>query len=290
MMIIKKGLKVKLRTLFCALWALSVAPLAWGEDAVIWPHFDSPPHIILDGDYQGQGSTDSIIRFYQKNLPQYTHVDTEMNFKRFFQYVEDRTKTVCAIGADKTPERLELLYYAPPTTIELAVTVVIKKSRWDDFGNTHTVSLEKVLQDPDSDGMFIRGRSYTAEADALLEKYGDDPHVQIKPITEDRMFKMLLAERIDYIVLAPSVANYLAEQSNAKVVSMEIEEIQPYTLGYTVCNKTETGKKIIQNISDILHQQRANPEYLAMLTKWQDDNSRQRIKKIYTEDLLERME
>jgi uncharacterized protein (TIGR02285 family) len=264
------------------------------KEVVAWSLFDSPPSIIIDGEYKGQGNVDLLINFYQSQLLTYSHENLVMNFKRFFKYVDSKSRTVCAIGAGKNPKRMKVLYYSHPTTIELGKSLVIRKEAVGKFKkeNQSKVSIEHILAKTNLTGILVAGRSYAPAVNKIIEKHVSNNRIQIKSIKEKQLIKRLMRSRIDFFLHTPSVVNYLAKEQGQEndILTLPISEAPSYTLGYTVCNKTDTGKRVIQNINSLLQQKRSSPEYLSILEKWQNENSLKQIQTIYREDFIFRLD
>mgnify|MGYP000123056442 CR=1 FL=1 len=264
---------------------------ALSKNEVIWPLFDSPPSIILEGTNQGQGNVDLIMQFIQNTLRDYSHVNMVMNYERFFKFAQSNTITVCAIGVDKTPDRLKFLYYSVPTTIELAPAMIVRKDELKNFIAQQEVSLKETLNNTQLKGVFVAGNTYTSEADILIDTYKNKAHINIKNYRKAQLLELLMRKRIDYFLHPPSAINYLTMQLGKERIfaSLVVKEIPSHTLGYTVCNKTLTGKRVIEEVSMLLRRKRSSLEYLDMLGKWQDKNSLQQILKIYHDDFLNQM-
>ena len=264
------------------------------KENITWSLFDSPPSIILDGPYKGQGNVDLLIKLYQSQLLNFSHQNLVMNFKRFFKYVDTKEKTVCAIGAGKNPKRMKILYYSHPTTIELGKSLVIRKEAASKFitQSQNEASIEHILAKTQLTGTLVAGRSYAPAVDKIIEKYVTNNRIKIKSIKEKQLIKLLLRSRIDFFLHTPSVVNYLAKAQGQEnnILTLAIKEAPSYTLGYTVCNKTETGKKVIQDINALLQQKRSSPEYLSILEKWQNPNSLKQIRMIYREDFIHKLD
>lgn len=264
------------------------------KERVYWSLFDSPPSIILDGAYKGQGNVDLLIDFYQSRLLTFSHKNVVMNFKRFFKYTETKSKTVCAIGAGKNPKRMKILYYSHPTTIELGKSIVIRKEDINKFKTKYqsAVSIAEVFSQTDLKGILVAGRSYAPAVNKIIEQNVSANRIPIKSIKEKQLIKLLLRSRIDFFLHTPSVVNYLAkEQGQEKaILTLAIQEAPSYTLGYTVCNKTPLGKKVIQHINALLVQERSNPKFWSMLEKWQNESSLKQIQKIYREDFIHNLD
>jgi uncharacterized protein (TIGR02285 family) len=264
------------------------------KETVSWSLFDSPPSIILDGQYKGQGNVDLLIDFYQSQLLTFSHENVVMNFKRFFKYVGSKNKTVCAIGAGKNPKRIRILYYSHPTTIELGKSLIIRKDAVSKFKNEqqNEVSIKHILEKTQLKGVLVAGRSYAPAVEKIIDEQVANNRIKIKSIKEKQLIQQLLRSRIDFFLHTPSVVNYLtkAQGREKDILTLPIKEAPLYTLGYTVCNKTDTGKRVIQNINALLQQKRSSPEYLSILEKWQNENSLKQIQTIYREEFIHKLD
>ena len=262
------------------------------ENKVIWPLFDMPPNHILKGPIKGQGNVDLLLKFHQKHLQNYSHVNMVMNYLRFFNFAENPKVTVCAIGMFKTPERLQKFYYSVPSYIEMAPEMIVRKADLKKFTTKRKVSLKETLNNVELRGAFAAGRSYSPEVNILIDEYKDEKHVNIHPIREVQLFKMLLNKRIDYSIHASSLINYMTIGLGIEDTyeSLIINEFPHYNLGYTVCSKTVTGRAIIDDISVLLLNERSKQEYFEILTKWKDEKTLNRLLKIYNNDFVNRVD
>jgi uncharacterized protein (TIGR02285 family) len=93
---------------------------------------------------------------------------------------------------------------------------------------------------------------------------------------------MLLKNRIDYIIYYPQD---LASINQDRVVleSYTIADSPPYFLGHVACSKTETGKKIIAHVDDILQQAYLSNEFYYAHEKWLITGDLPKLRKYYFE-------
>jgi len=102
---------------------------------------------------------------------------------------------------------------------------------------------------------------------------------------------MLMAGRIDALPGSPEEAIYLAETLGIRdqIMTLNIEENQgdpEAYLGYVTCSKNEWGKTAINNINQVLLEQRGTERYRAAYERWLDPSSFEGYRKFYKEVFL----
>ncbi len=271
----------KLGILLFFLFAFQIEGITANKE-VLWPIFDDPPAgSILQGPYKGQGRADLLGDFFQRKLPEYHFKRIEMNFSRFFAFVEDG-KTICAFGTDKTPERERILYFSIPALITVSDTLIIRKDLLHTLGGHKEISLAQLIERKNLRGVFVRGKSYTPIIDAIIARHSKEKQIEIGNFTPEQMLKMLVHNRKDYMVGEPSTINFLAYQLGLEgsFSSVFVQEMKPYRISYCTCSKTGLGAQVIASINHILRNERRSEIYLNILSRWDNQNGKQLITKI----------
>ena len=103
---------------------------------------------------------------------------------------------------------------------------------------------------------------------------------------------MLKLNRLDALIILPEEAIYQAEKLGIKdeIMTLTIEENQvgyESWLSYVGCSKTEWGKKIIENIDQILLVQRPTKKYREAYERWLDESSLENYRKLYDKVFLQ---
>jgi uncharacterized protein (TIGR02285 family) len=265
---------------------------AWTKDSISWMESATPPFFIQEGDFKGQGYVETINNILIENLPGYNHTRIQANLSRHYQQWKQGEKS-CAPSMYKTKEREEFVYFSVPSTFSLPIVLIINKKNFLAFGGSKTVSLTNILQSDKFVIGRINNRSFGAEFDNTLDNYGNDKNTFVYegPDLLGGLFKMLMAGRIDALPGSPEEAIYLAETMGIRdqIMTLNIEENQndpEAYLGYIACSKNEWGKTAINNINQVLLEQRGTERYRAAYERWLDPSSLEGYRKLYKEVFL----
>lgn len=266
--------------------------VAWTKDSISWMESATPPFFIHEGDLKGQGYVEAINNILIENLPEYDHTKTLANLSRHYQQWKQGEKS-CAPSMYKTKEREKFAYFSIPSTYSLPIVLIINKKNFSAFGGSKTVSLTSILQSNKFVIGRINNRSFGAEFDNTLDSYGNEKNIFVYEGADllAGLFKMLMAGRIDALPGSPEEAIYLAETMGIRdqIMTLNIEENQGHSesyLGYMACSKNEWGKAAINNINQVLLEQRGTERYRAAYERWLDPSSLEGYRKLYKEVFL----
>ncbi len=266
--------------------------VAWTKDSISWMESTTPPFFIHEGGFKGQGYVETINNILIENLPEYDHTKTLANLSRHYQQWKQGEK-FCAPSMYKTKEREQFVYFSVPSTFSLPIVLIINKENFLAFGGSKTVSLTSILQSNKFVIGRINNRSFGAEFDDTIDNYGTDKNVFVYEGDDllGGLFKMLMAGRIDALPGSPEEAIYLAETLGIRdqIMTLNIEENQgdpEAYLGYVTCSKNEWGKTAINNINQVLLEQRGTERYRAAYERWLDPSSFEGYRKFYKEVFL----
>ena len=261
-------------------------------DSIMWMGSATPPFFIHDGVYKGQGYVEVINNILIENLPDYNHTEVEANLSRQNQQWKQGEKA-CSPSKYRTEERKKFLYFSMPSTFSLPIVLIINKNNYSTFGGEKTVNLASILQSNKFVIGRIKNRSFGAEFDTILDNYGNDKNIFVYegPALLVDLLKMLMAGRIDAIPGSPEEAMYFAETMGVRdqIMTLNIEENQDdhdSYLGYAACSKNEWGKTAIDNINQVLLEQRGTERYRAAYERWLDPSSIEGYRKKYKDVFL----
>lgn len=255
----------------------------------IWVLRQWPPYSIYEGEFPGEGYGQEYLKIIQENMPNIDFtIDTQTNFKRMMSLAGDKEE-IGSQGFIKTPEREKVLYYSIPAEVHLPLRIFfVRGSSILKSENQKSVSLEYLLKNPDYVTAIEKGRSYSSGLDKLLS---ESKSVQRRTNTSsDGLIKMLIEERIDYLIEYPASVAYVFRNSPESIrvlYSLEIEESNNILIGHYVFSKTDFGKEFIDNVNKILQVQLKTKRYRTAAEKWLDTNSIEVYRKAYKEQLLE---
>ncbi|MGD9213068.1 MAG: TIGR02285 family protein [Desulfobacteraceae bacterium] len=260
---------------------------------VVWAVADRPTSYILEGEDKGKGAVDEVYALLQENLTEYQHKNQEMTFARIIKQME-HGKNVCACGFKK-PEREEVGIFSQPAIISVPFSIVTKKKHLPEmFNNVDSISLEKLLKNKSITCGVTQKRSYGSITELI--NIEQNKNISVHTNTSN-LTKMLLLDRVDYIIEIPSFPIYMAKQLKKEdpllnqnqdpLVSIGIEEnTNKVLLASIFCTKNQWGNDIMKKIDDILSREKAKPQYLKMLERWYDEKSRLVIRKHYNTEFI----
>ena len=274
------------------LFTFLIPTTALTEDTIDWMEADAPPFFIHEGEFKGQGYEDLITDILIENLPQYKHSHMQANISRHYQQWKQGEKS-CGLAMYKTPERMEFAYFSIPSVFTLPTVLIINKEKFNTFGGMKTVSLTDILKSQKYVVGRSRNRSYGLEFDNTLNEHGNDQNIFAYegPELTLNLFKMLLAGRIDALSGLPEEAMFLAEKMGIRdqIMTLNIAENQVNhnaSLSYVACSKNEWGKTAIDNINQVLLEQRGTERYRVAYERWLDPSSIEGYRKLYKEEFL----
>lgn len=250
------------------------------SQTVTWAIADRPTSYILRGKDKGRGAVDELYSLLQKHLKDYQHKNHEMSFARVLQQMKCG-KNVCACGF-KSGKREEVGLFSQPAIIAMPYSIVTKKEHLSQiFSNAHSISLEKLIKNKSITGGITQERSYGSITAVINEN--QNKNIDILANTSN-LIKMLILDRVDYIIEIPSFAVYMVKQFQPQISLQSIsiiENTNEILFARIFCTKNQWGKNIIRKIDKILDQEKGTPEYLELMERWYDENSRLIIRRYY---------
>lgn len=257
---------------------LSLACAAQAGETITWAMFNIPPLAIGSGPTKGQGIQDRVIRHLAEHLPAYEHQEVVAPIARASAEMQ-LGHHWCALFLRK-PEREAWAEFSLPALMALPNWVVIRRtqlSRFQTFGTP--LSLETLLADPSLRISVERERAYGSQIDPLL-----------KPLTRlslhldtPQAVKMLLAERFDYFLESPAVAQYTArtlDLPDALIALPTNESGTPY-LVRVACAKNAWGQQVIDEVNAVLRAERPKATYRRLMERWLDPAGVAEIRRHY---------
>jgi uncharacterized protein (TIGR02285 family) len=260
---------------------------AFARETVLWAVLDFPPFQIRDGEYQGSGSFDGLLNLLVGLLPEYDHDVVTMNFARREEEIRQGQR-LCTPGLFRTAAREKLLAFSLPALIHLDNRLVFLAARAERFEVAHSLDLESLLKRSDLVGGIIAERSFAPNIDPLLRQYAKAPNVVVRPMKSSQVFELLINGEIDYTVLFPHEAAFLARQSHhpKEIALRPIAGTPPYIFTHVACTKGPWGEAMIARIDRILQEQRRTPEYRILSERWYDESDKVLIRKYYPQMLV----
>lgn len=244
---------------------LAFSTQANAAEKITWMVLDWPPWMILKGENQGKGRFNHILKTAQENLPQYDHVNEEMNWSRFWHEVKSGTDLCYPFGL-KTGKRESLVYYSEPHTFVLPNAVIMKKETVEKLGFPASLSIVDLLKDQRFNGYAQKNRSFTKLVDDLLKQHEPDANLARVSESAESLVRMVKSGRIDYIIEYPIVASYYdrIKGEPGGLSSIPIAEMEPFAYVYMCCTRNTWGKRVIERWNKVLRRIKPTPEYRKM--------------------------
>ena len=276
-----RRLSAKLLGTLALLLALPQAPQA--RETIQWIVIDFPPFMIRSGPHLGSGSMDGLLDFLIPRLPEYDHELTTVSIARREAELKNPSRYLCTSSLYRTPEREKLVVFSIPALIHLHNRLVFLSEKADSFSNGQAIDLESLLKRRELFGGFISLRSYAPNIDPIVAQYAKMPNVVHRPLTAMQMFDLLAKREIDYTILFPHEAVFLAKLRGFKesFVIRPIAGTIPYTLTQVACVKGAPGEEVIARVNRILKEQRQSPEYRQLSERWYNEEDKVLIRKYY---------
>ncbi len=239
------------------------------KDKIVWGWADFAPYSIPTGVDKNQGLLDEARSLVAERLTGYEHEQVSAPIPRISAEIESG-KNWCWFGPYQTPVRDKFALFSLPVAIELPHRIVVNYAKVGQFEAMGKLSLEQMLVDGKLTTLFTRGRSYGASIDDILLRHPPDKSQWHSSMTQPLL--MIMAERIDYTVEYPLVANYNSRRSGhtGKLAGLPFKEMASYDFRRVMCPKNKWGEKVIADVNAILRAERPSPRYRKIAEKWHD--------------------
>lgn len=263
----------------CMAHMFSATAFAATTPTVVWLQSDWAPHQIVDGPYRGQGTFDILQQRLSALLPQYQHVSRLTSLGRVDPYFQQNRETVCITGALYTEQRAISRHYSLPTAVGPGLAInFLSQSPVASYIDDHLqIDINFLVQQPELTGAYQPNRFYPAVFTQALQQ-GDARLIQTEFTSELNAASLLHSQRIDYVIEYPERMQFyqlnLSEKAES-IVSAAVADASPYSVSYVTCSKTPEGKKVIQDINEILPLLWAADDFQHILFFWLDNNARQ---------------
>jgi polar amino acid transport system substrate-binding protein len=253
---------------------------AHAKDKIVWGWAEFAPYSIPHGPEKGQGLLDEARDLVVERLTAYEHEDASATIPRISTEIESG-KNWCWFGPYKTPVRDKFSLFSIPVAIELPHRIIINEASLPRFQAMGKLSLEEILAEGKLTGLFTRERSYGAAIDALLQRHPPSKAQWHSSMTQPLL--MILAERVDYTVEYPLVANYNFKKfgQTGKLAGLPFKEMSRYEFRRVMCPKNAWGEKVIADVNAILRAERPGARYRKIAEKWHDEDGAKQIRQLY---------
>ncbi len=256
---------------------------ARAEEAPAWAVYDAPPFSMVDGPERETGIFDRIRQLLDTRLFGGPARTLRAPFPRVVSALKDGAE-ICFVGGIRTPERAAFAVFSLPIAMFYPLRIVVHAPERARFEARGPLSLPALLADKSLRTSFLRDRTLGPEIDALV-RAGGPPTVH----SEFReAFRMLLADRLDYLVEYSAIAAYQARSLGQPegVAALPFAEAPAPVFSRVMCPNTEWGRARVARIDAILRAERASPAYRQIVEAWAEPGDLGTIRAAYDGSFL----
>jgi uncharacterized protein (TIGR02285 family) len=259
---------------------LLLAGSAYAKPQLTWLQTDWPPHQIVSGPFQGQGTFDLLLQQLSTAMPQFEHQTRLVNLARLEQAFLQQEPALCALGTLYSEQRAQSRLFSAPLAVgpALAVGYIAGKltthpAMQDDGADIQKLALDKALT-----GAYQPNRLYPEVIAALLRH--PNSNLSSHAFTSEINAAGLLAgNRVDYVVEYPERMQYynLLLPQAAALEHRAIVGANIASVSYVTCSTDEVGQAAINAVNQLLPALWQQAEYVQAMQRWLDDSARRRL-------------
>ncbi|WP_240224758.1 hypothetical protein [Rheinheimera hassiensis] len=259
---------------------LLLASSAYAKPQLTWLQTDWPPHQIVSGPFQGQGTFDLLQQQIMAALPQFTHDTRLVSLARLEQIFQQSETGSCVLGALYSEERAQSRLFSVPMAVGPAVAVgyitgklTTHPAMQPEGADIRMLALDKTIR-----GAFQPNRLYPDVIAALL--LHPDNNLSSHAFTSEINAAGLLAgNRVDYVVEYPERMQYY-NQLLPEAAALEHRAIvgaNVASVSYITCSTDEVGQAAITAVNKLLPKLWQQAAYVQAMQRWLDDSARRRL-------------
>ncbi|TGE01776.1 transporter substrate-binding domain-containing protein [Methylobacterium nonmethylotrophicum] len=246
---------------------------------IIWPVYDAAPFMMTEGEDRDAGIFDRIRRLLSARLTGYAHSTLTVPFPRIVTSLRNGEEW-CFVGGVKTPEREGFAVFSRPVAMFYPLRIVIRADRRGLFAALEPLSLRGLLTERrDLRTSMLRNRAMAPAVDALLRQH--PPGQSHSEFGE--AFRMLLNDRLDYLVEFSSIAAYNARLLGKPqaFLGLPFAESPEPVFARVMCAGTPWGREVVARIDAVLAAERPSPDYRRIVEAWAAEEDLPRIRAVY---------
>ena len=250
----------------------------------------TPTHTITHGEFEGQGTTDLLAKLFKKELVSYKQTNIVVGIPRLLATMKVKSN-ICNPSLKVTSERQKIAYFTSHASIiRPAIGFAVRRDdkRFPKIAKSFPLNKIKTSKEIFTLGIENK-RSYGKVIDSIITKI---PEKRIYRRSSKNNYKalvrMLISKRIDAVLGYPQEFSFYGKELKAleKIRFIPISETKPFTLSNIACSKTPEGKKIIQDLNDLLLKLRPTKAYRDILEKWLNPEILSDFRKAYNSEFL----
>ncbi|TNC07568.1 TIGR02285 family protein [Methylobacterium terricola] len=261
--------------------ALALAGPARAEgEQITWTVYEAPPFMMAEGEERNTGIFDRIRRLLTARLTEYSQSTLTVPFPRILTSLKQGAEW-CFVGGVRTPEREGFAVFSRPVAMFYPLRIVVRAENRARFEALGPLSLRNLLTEHRAlRTSMLRNRAIAPGIDALFRQYPPgQTHSEF-----GEAFRMLLNDRLDYLVEFSSSAAYHARLLGAPdaFVGFPFAEENPEPVfARVMCAGTPWGREVVARIDAVLAAERASPAYREIVEAWAAEADLPRIRAVY---------
>lgn len=246
---------------------------------ITWSVYDAAPFMMTEGPDRDAGIFDRIRGLLSARLTGYIHSTLTVPFPRIVTSLKSGEEW-CFVGGVRTPEREAFAVFSRPVAMFYPLRVVIHAPQRARFAGLEPLSLRGLLSEHrDLRTSMLRNRAMAPAVDALLRQYPPgQTHSEF-----GEAFRMLLNDRLDYLVEFSSIAAYNARQLGQPdaFLGLPFAEGPEPVFARVMCAGTPWGREVVARIDAVLAEERPGPAYRGIVEAWTAPEDLPRIRAVY---------
>ncbi|WP_215398893.1 hypothetical protein [Rheinheimera oceanensis] len=253
---------------------------AYAKPQLTWLQTDWPPHQIVSGPFQEQGTFDLLQQHIMAALPQFSHQTRLVSLARLEQIFQQSETGSCALGTLYSEERAQSRLFSVPMAVgpALAVGYIAGKLTAHPAMQAEGVDIRMLALDKSIRGAFQPNRLYPDVVAPLLQH--PDSNLSSHAFTSEiNAAGLLLGNRVDYVVEYPERMQYYNQllPESAKLEHRAIVGANVASVSYITCSQDSIGQAAIEAINQVLPVLWQSAEYQQAMQRWLDSSAQRRL-------------
>lgn len=259
---------------------ITLAASVSAKPQLTWLQTDWPPHQIVSGPFQGQGTFDLLQQQLIAKMPQFSHHNKLVSLARLEQAFIQQDSALCVLGTLYSDQRAQSRVFSTPMAVGPALAVGYLSNSLSQHPAMHTegADISVLALDRHLTGAYQPNRLYPpVVTSALLH-----PQTNLSQHTftsEVNAAALLASGRVNYVVEYPERMQYY-NQLLPEAVVLEHRAIigaNVASVSYVTCSQDNVGQAAIAAVNQVLPVLWQQAEYLQAMQRWLDDSARRRL-------------
>lgn len=221
------------------------------KKTIVWLMIDYPPaYITSDGSIEGFHNR--AVKLFSKKLPQFKHEFYSANMKRVLTMLPRMNQTHCSPGfAGPIIADMDLYFTNKMLMIAPSGIVINKKMKMKS-----PVSIAALLEEGKLRMGSTVGLTSGPELQEVIKKY-KDKYMTINTTDPLRDYKLIQANRLDYVIQYPFVLQYLKLFKENLTLTKDLKfypiiEDSNTSEVHAACSKTAAGKIVVNMMNKVI--------------------------------------